>query len=93
MNLIDVLSKSKEDSIYKCDLGFYVKKHRGYLLRLTYSEGWKYCSVHTEYVNAKYSVLSKKEIAELLCSYTYLIDEGYTSRFSCVEANTEFSVS
>lgn len=92
MDLKGVLNSKKEGIIYECDLGFYVKKYRGYLLRLTYNEGWKYCSIHEHYTKAKYKPLSKGSANKLMSEYVYVKDDGYDSKFLCSEANTEFSV-
>lgn len=92
MDLKGVLKSKKEDVIYECDLGFYVKKHRGYLLRLTYSEGWKYCSIHEHYMKAKYKPLSKVNANKVISEYKLVKDEGYNSKFLCEEANREFMV-
>lgn len=92
MNLIEVLKSKKEGVIYECDLGFYVKKYKGYLLRLTYNEGWKYCSIHEHYTKAKYKTVSKRKLDELFSNYVYQKDEGYESKFLCLEANSEFNI-
>lgn len=93
MNLIEILnSKVKDGSVYRCDLGFYVKKYKGYLLRLTYSEGWKYCSIHSQYVEAKYNPVSNREFSKVIDEYEYIEDEGYESKFLCKEANSEFLI-
>ncbi len=86
MNLKKVYKKPS-GTIFKSNLGFYCKVENGYLLRLTYDEGWKYCSNHKEYSKAKYKEVSKEEYDKAIENYKFGDHSGYTSKFICNEAN------